>query len=364
MTPIGLTVLVLGAGAGLFALPLLPSFLELRRRQDAQPLRVPSESRVDSRWFAQRFQAFIHQHLDIALAACRRAGVPVEGKLVTGEEYLVLPGGDPFVPSAGESRARRCNRLIASSGTLRLASRLVHEREVYAGDTLHVGDALELRAALALQGVQLAPRVKVQRWIHAGEWLHVAPGCDLRGRASAGVSIVAGGPFAFERLRAESIELGHREYTEGWRGNAGPLREVDPRQLPGFQGMGANRALVDGDVVLPEGSSLSCDLVAWGDVRVGRNCFIRGSLKSHGSVLLGEGCRVDGSLVAQQDLRIGTGCRIRGPVLAERALRIETRCEVGESLRPATICAPEIEIRMGTLVHGVIWATRAGRVVA
>lgn len=364
MTPMTLTVLAVGAGAGLLALPLLPSFRELRRRRDAQPLAVPTESRVDTRWFGQRFGEFARQHLQTPLAACRRAGIPVEGKLMSGEEYLVLPAGDPFVPSEAELRARRCNRLIAGSGSLRLASRLLHEREVYCGDTLHVGEAMELRAALAEQGAHLAAKVKVQRWIHAGEWLHVAPGCELRGRASAGVSIVAGGPFTFERLRAESIELGQRDYTDGWRGNAGPLREIDVRQLPGFQSFTANRALIDGDVVLPDGSSLSCDLVAWGDVRVGRNCYLRGSVKSHGSLLLGEGSRVEGSLVAQQDLRVGTGCRVRGPVLAERALHVETRCELGEALRPATVRARDIEIRMGTLVHGVIWATGTGKVVA
>jgi len=356
-------LLLLLAGGGLFLLPFVPGLLEIRQRRDASALAVHNDARVDIQHFARRFSEFVHGHLEAELRTCQETGDLVQGHVNGGEPFLVLPETDAFLESPDERRAGRTSRLIVAAGDLHLPDHLVFERELYAHKSAHGGVGSRYRALYAEEDVELGEQSIILRWVHAGRALDVGFNCSMFGRASANASIFIHGACAFERMRAPVIELGPREFDEGWREGREELREIDPESLPGFKDRTHRRILIDGDLTLPERSFLDCELVVWGDVHVGKGSRCTGSVKSHGNLVLADGVQIDGSLVSQRGMEIGSGCRVHGPVLAERHLRALGRCQFGRALRPTTIRAESIRLHMGSVVHGTVWATSEGSVL-
>jgi cytoskeletal protein CcmA (bactofilin family) len=350
--------------AAVLLLPLVPGMREIRSRRDTQALTVSAESRVDVRHFADGFRRVVDIQLKELLQQCEQLSATVGGELVGGEPYVLLSGAAPFEPRPQEHASGRCERIVASAGDLRVPEGMDFAREVYAGGSLHGGPGCRYRAVLTEYDLRLAAGSTSLRWVHAGGVLHVEPGCALYGRVSADISILVEGPCRFERMRAPVIELRERSYQEGWRDGRVPLTEVDAATLPCFSNLSAGRALVEGDVEIPPDSVVAFDLVAWGSVRIGQGTHVRGSIKAHRDLVLESGCRVDGSVISQRSIVIADGCYVHGPLLSESRVTIGTRGQFGRAIQPTTVRAPRIEVRLDTVVHGTLWASDVGKVIA
>ncbi|HMZ01888.1 MAG TPA: hypothetical protein PLU79_19740, partial [Burkholderiaceae bacterium] len=75
---------------------------------------------------------------------------------------------------------------------------------------------------------------------------------------------------------------------------------------------------------------------------------------------LGAGGCVDGSVIAQGEIVVGAGVHVPGSVASETAVVLGPGCQVGAPGRPATVCAPRIEVALGVVVHGTVWAGDSG----
>jgi len=351
-------------GAGLFVLPFVPGLREIRQRRDATALEVHTDAATDVRHFAYGFRDWLETHLAETLRRVRETGDREEGRTGGGEEFLAIPETEAFLESPDERAAGQTARILAGAGDLQLPEQLVFERELFARGSILGGADCRYRALLADQDVELAPGSEVTRWVHAGRALVVHPRATLYGRASADGSIFIHGPCRFERLRAPIVELGPREFDEGWREGREELRELRVEDIPHLRDHTGRRVLIDGDFQLPAGAWIDADLVVWGRARLGKGSHCAGSLKAHGDLVLDDGVQVDGSLVSQQEIQVGTGCRLHGPVLAERGMQIGSRCQVGRALTPTTVRADTLTLAMGSVIHGTVWSSHDGQVVS
>ena len=100
-----------------------------------------------------------------------------------------------------------------------------------------------------------------------------------------------------------------------------------------------------------------------GDLKIGRECRLNGSIKSHGRLDLGEGSLARQSLVSERDIVLGAESRVEGPVLAGRRLTLGPRCVAGTRDRPTTVRGETVLLHSGATVHGTLWASRGGEAV-
>jgi predicted acyltransferase (DUF342 family) len=125
----------------------------------------------------------------------------------------------------------------------------------------------------------------------------------------------------------------------------------------------SGRGLANADLKIPPLRQWGGDLVCQGDLELGARCHARGSLKAYGDLGLGAGVRVDGSVVAQGEVLVGAGSTVGGSVVSETAVVLGPGCTIGTPERHATVCAPRIEIALGVVVHGTVWAGASGDAV-
>jgi cytoskeletal protein CcmA (bactofilin family) len=337
------------------ALPFVPAFREMRLHRDASPLAVSRRSRVDVRHFANGLRDFLLARIGWALEEVRESRTPVEGRADGVGSYIVVPSG-------GEVDVEQlAGRIAVGTGDLVIRGDGLVAREVYGRAGLHFEGVVQLRAALAEAGLELADGSTVLRWIHAGKHLVTGRESRLFGRASADEAIFLRAGTVFERLHAPTILVGNGRPREV--GRADPDRRVAPEELAAHVEMQANRALVRGDVRIPEDALVDYDLVAYGELRVGPRTRIIGNVKAHGRIIIEEGAWLEGSVVAVDGIELRPGAYVHGPILSEEDLRIGPDVRVGDLDRPSTARARHIELCERARVHGTLWASEEGRVV-
>ncbi len=338
---------------GWTAVPLLPALVELRRRTDVKPLRVVRASDVDIRHFAHRFRAWLDGALGEPMAACREGGGGAEGSLPDGMRYAVLPDGAPPPLTPDASGPATCPGVVVGCGRLDLPAGALFPHEVYAANSVEVGERTICRAILADGDLRLGRGCWSLRWLHARVSLLAREDCALHGRASANISMRLEQGCRFERLHAPTVAFGAPAPLPPAPVAREPLAASD---IPRLIDDAAGRWLVRGDLELPAGRSVSADLVVTGRLRVGAGALVNGGLKSHGDLVLEDGVEVNGSVVGSRDVRVGRGCRIRGPVIAERDARIGAGTRLGSAERPTTLSVRQLEIEAGAVAHGTVWA--------
>ncbi|MBK6736251.1 MAG: hypothetical protein IPG61_19720 [bacterium] len=360
---VGLAILVfLALVLGWTLLPFIPGWRELTRKSDAEALPVQRRSEVEVRHFAQGFRAYLDRTLKGIMERSRSEGAALTGELADGTPYLVTQGGNADADLAADERAY-CTRLIVAANDLRLPADWVHAGEVYAAGNLTGGARSVYRAAMADGSLTLAAGSASLRWLHAGRALTAGEGCRLCGRVSSDASVHLEPGCGFERLNAPVITFGAAAPAPGPLGvapDAAPLVEADIHGLVDTTG---GRWLVKGDFELPAGRRLEHDLVVDGTVILREGSHLQGSLKSHGRFSAERGVTVTGSIVGQRDVAFGAGCRIGGPIVSEQALTLGAGCVVGSAAAPTTASALDIRIEQGVRCHGTVWAHRRGDVV-
>jgi cytoskeletal protein CcmA (bactofilin family) len=344
-------LLLIAIGTAWAYLPLAPAVRELQEATDIEPVRVVHAA-VDVHHFARGFKAFLEEQLAGPMARCRNLGSDQHGQLDEGIPYSVVTRWDGRTPPLG---------MIVCSRSLSVPARGVFRFEMYAAGSLVGGEMGVFKAVLAERDIEIGPRSVSLRWLHAGLAVRVGPDSRLHGRVSAGRAIELSDGCYFERLNAPRITFGRSVQVASVRVARTPL-DVD--DVPNVVDKEAGRWLVRGEVKLPASRSLETDLVATGDVRVGKDVQIVGSVKSHRDIYLGMGVEVHGSVVARRHVYMSEGCRVHGPVLAENTVFIGAGCSIGSPSMPTTISARRIHVSEGVTTYGTIWAHHEGVVAA
>ena len=350
----------------LVVLPFLPALRELRQKKDADPLRVVSDSEVDIRYFALQFTKFLKIRLGDAMTACAESGTPSEGALDDGTPYLIMPNGSGAILSQSEEEARAARRMILSCGDLALPAETMFLPEVFAAGSIQGSERCIYRAILAGQGIDLAAGSLTLRWVHAGGPVRIGERSVLYGRISSDERIDVDPGCSFERLYAPRIVFGadRRAHGVDTPDGARERRELQPDDLPNLIDDAAGRWLYEHDLEIPPESRIVADVVATGELVVGGDTRIEGSIKSREPLRLEPGTEITGSVVSGGDLSIGMECRIGGPVIAEGNIRIESGAVIGTAASLTTVSGEGITIDTGVTIHGTIWAHTAGKVAS
>jgi predicted acyltransferase (DUF342 family) len=227
-----------------------------------------------------------------------------------------------------------------------------------ASGTVQVGAGAVLAGSLAAAGeIYLAAGTEAQGSVISEHAIVLGAGC------------VIGTPGAHATVRAPRIELGRGVVVHGtvWSGRHRLMVDTAP---PGPIVIGhdepvrwdpiAQRGQAMQSLELPARAHHQGDLVCQGDLQIGERSRILGSLKAHGDLSVAAGTRIEGTLVAPGRIVLGAGCQVIGPVMSETAVEIGPGCVIGAPDHPATVCAPAIEVSVGVVVHGTVWAGHSG----
>ena len=192
----------------LLLLPFLPSIIEIRRKLDAQPLRVTQSYDVDIHHFANRFREYIHTHFAQDLADSGTQAQSKQGNLEDGSHYCLLGSEAAVSLDEAERSAQVTNKLFVASAGLTLPGAMTYLNELYAADIIKGADENIYRALLAGADIELGRDSMLLRWMHAAGDISVPRGCVLYGRVSAGKRIVIATQSRFRRLHAKDILFG------------------------------------------------------------------------------------------------------------------------------------------------------------
>jgi cytoskeletal protein CcmA (bactofilin family) len=340
----------------MFVLPLVPAFVELKRKSDASPLNVVQQHAGEIRHFANSFRTYI-QVLEPTLQQCVAAGATASGIMPDGVEFLALGRGDDSQTLPIQQPGAVCPVTIAAGSDLVVPPEITFLRDVYAGGRFKGGDNNSYRAILGEKDVHLGRSSRVTRWVHAVGEFSADHDCKLSGRISSDSGIRLQGACNFLRLNAPQIETGHIMPGED------PTR-LSPEDQANAGSEVVQRFLYDGDFEVHAGEVVSGNIVARGKLQIGSGARICGSVKSVGDMVLGAGVSVQGSLISGKQMLIGPDCAVNGPIIAERALHISAGTRCGSFQHPTTVSAPRIEAEEGVAVFGTLWAREHGEVVA
>ena len=344
----------------LLLLPFVPGMLEVRRKLDAQPLRVVRGYDVNIHHFANRFRQYIQTHFAEELADMHTPEQK-EGGLEDGSRYCLLGTQAVVSFEEAERNTQVTNRLFIAAQDLNLPGAMTYLNELYASGGIVGADEDIYRALLAGADIELGQNSMVLRWMHAAGEIRAAAGCILYGRVSADERIVIAAGSRFRRLNARAILFG----TQAPVSPAAPARhEIKPEELGVKVEVAAGRWLIEDDLTLPDHSRVHADLVVVGALTLGKHCEIHGSIKSHQTLHIQAGCAIHGSVVCMQDIRIDAETRLKGPLVSEARINLAANCEIGSTTKPTTISADEIYIQVDCLAHGTVWARSVGQVDA
>ena len=344
----------------LLLLPFVPGMLEIRRKHDAQPLRVVRGYDVNILHFANRFREYIDTHFASDLATIPTSEVK-EGGLEDGSRYALLGANAQVQIDEHEGHSQVTNKMYIAAQDLTLPGAMTYLNELYAGGAIQGADEDIYRAMLAETNIELGRDSMLLRWMHAASEIHAGSGCILYGRVSAGERIVIAKQSQFRRLKAREIIFGERAPQIP----ALPAgRYLKPEELPVKVEVAAGRWLIEDALSLPDNSIIHADLVVVGKLLLGKQCEIHGGIKSHNVLHIGEGCAIHGSVVSRRDIHIASDVKIKGPLISEAQINIAANCEIGHVTIPTTITAENIHIQPDVLTHGTVWARAGGMVDA
>jgi predicted acyltransferase (DUF342 family) len=124
------------------------------------------------------------------------------------------------------------------------------------------------------------------------------------------------------------------------------------------------RLRVEGDFALPAGETLDANIIATGELHIGRGARLLGSAKSYKDTVIDEDACVHGSIVCGGTVWLGPRTFATGPVMAENDVLMARGARVGSPDAPTTISSSGANIAAGCQLHGTVWARVRGNIEA
>ncbi len=308
---------------GVATLPLLPALRELRRPRDDQPLSIDLASVRDPRQAGREIRA--------ALGTLTGDGRDA----IAADSDLLLDNGRSVVT-------------VTCGGVLDVAEARVSR--AYARGNARIGRHASLGAIATDGWLMLADGAAVQAAADAEEGIMAGERCSLGMSAACGGVLELALGSSFRRLWGHPIvAVGKVEHEP---------EEADPPTIEDVVVWGKRR------LSLPTGYVADRDIVVHSDVRIGRGCRVKGSVKAHGSILVMPGAVIEGNLVARKDIHVLGEAALSRNLFAERDLILGPGATVGEWGGYKTAYAGRrVRIARGARVFGALIAHRGGAVV-
>lgn len=243
------TLFLFALTMAMFAVPLLPALLELRRKD------VPA-------------LAIDRQNNGSAAYAALRA---LQGQ-----------GG---APEAGDQHIEPHSQVDSVACT---------------GD-LHIGRGAQVGSAHA-QNVYLAPQAAVRQVASAAHTLCVLPGCQFRWLDAPTILFAAMDASGPTDANVSQSSQSQRDAGRDWKQEK--FTRIEGNWVPDPRKTIRGDHVVMQDVDLPPGCTVFGSIKAYGDIVVGANSFVLGSLFAKGNVELSSAAQVCGVVSAGQQVRL------------------------------------------------------------
>ncbi|HSZ62530.1 MAG TPA: hypothetical protein VK828_12065 [Terriglobales bacterium] len=362
--PLALTTVT----AVLVALPVTPALYELWKRSDASPLPT---SRHDGRIanFADVLQTRLEPLRPQLERCCAERNVSRAS--LAGMEILLV-GTDKFDFDLEQTQG--VSTLMIGAEAQIPAGKVV-DADVYADGPMVLGEKAALRAAYGCDDIILGENSTVLRWLHGDGNIYLRPRSAVYGRLSAGHAIHLERGCAFQHMHAPEILTVNSGDTRALATSAPhaceaqkdikDIEENAGRALAGDQFTTSRpRLRVEGDFSLPPGETLDANVIATGELHIGRGARLLGSAKSYKDTVIDEGACVYGSIVCGGTVWLGPRTFAAGPVMAENDVLISRGARVGSLDAPTTISSTGANIAAGCRLHGTVWARVRGNIEA
>ena len=338
----------------LFLLPLLPTLIELRLREDIQPVAVDPANAGNIDYFAESFLDFITPAI-----ADFQAG---KTQRLIDQDYSLFRDDTGFDADAAEMLQSIRHRITIGLGSLHLPAEVYFSQEIFSQKNIDCGERSRLRSVLAIGNLHLGGDSQLLRWAHARN-ISVDSGCLLLGRVSAEAELVLQPRCEFTRLNAQTITVAS-EPGSPIADSQQPLAPTTEVTMLRERADRSGRVLWEGDLDFPEFGFWRGDLIVRGNALIRVNAQISGSIKVYGDIQIEPGAGIDGTLVCNGDIHIAEQCRLKGPVVSEQQITIDQHTRIGNPDTPTTVTAPSILVVAGVTVHGSLWARNRGKTLA
>lgn len=357
--PLALTTVT----AALLALPVTPALYELWKRGDASPLPT---SRHDGR--IANFADVLQTRLEPLRPQLERCCTDreVSRTSLAGMEILLV-GTDNFDFDSEETQGITT---LMFSDAARIPAGKVVDADIYADGPLNLGEGSALRAAFGRDDIILGKNSTVLRWLHGEGNIYLRPGSTVYGRLSAGQSIRLERGCAFQHMHAPQIQTIDSDDTRSLATSEAHVCQAQKDLEENAEQAVAEdmftssrpRLRVEGDFALPPGETLDANVVATGELHIGRGARLLGSAKSYKDTVVDEDACVHGSIVCGGTVWLGPRTFASGPVMAETDVLIARGARVGSPDAPTTISSSGAHIATGCQLHGTVWARVRGSI--
>ncbi|MCW5943517.1 MAG: hypothetical protein KIS66_14890 [Fimbriimonadaceae bacterium] len=325
----------------LILLPFFPGLIELRSPKDDLPLRIDMEYIRDPRYFALAFRQRVQENLTREAQGGPGARPRLQPMVTLG------PGTN-------------------TSGTIMALDHIEVGRGSKLGDAYSYGDLRiaeqsEIESAAADGSLLIESDSVIRGWIDSEGDATVGNGVNLGVSASSASTLTIGERCEFQRLWGLPVRTSEEPVS----------RYVPdfPRDREEIIGKDSGVEIEDAarwssrDMTIPAGSTVGRDLVAYGDVRIGANSIVLGTVKSRGVVTLDEGVIIEGSVIGQRGVNCIGNATIFGNVFSSRDVELGPGTVVGRPQAFKTVFSQtRVLLARGVEVFGWIVSEEGGTV--
>ncbi len=318
-------------------LPLLPGLLELRRGQDDDPLKIDTGYARDPRFLGKSMRNkmtpfFTDTEGEDRVPFLNRKGefASVVDSLDVGDHSHI----DDIVLSRGAFSVGDHSALL----------------DVYAKGTVYVGASSRLRTLAADGNAIFGPGTQVIRWIDVDADCMIGDGSELGQSVTASGRLRLGDDVSFNRLFGRPIVVDGNQRAEIRAMSSAPMaysKVTDRRRVAALS--------------VDPGTTYDTHIVATGDVEIGEDAVVTGSIKAGGNVIVRRGGRVLRNVVARGNVIVEPDGSIFGHIFADHDVTLHEGALVGERHAPKTLHSlGATSMASGASIFGWLIAERGG----
>lgn len=324
-------------------IPFIPGWIELKRPKDADPLPIDMEYTKDPFFFGTRFAGLLLDNL------------PASDELES-REYVIRLSRPETVLVKKESWRNLESRthvkpLLYVDGGMEVGDKARFDKEVFVSGDVSIGEYAEMQALLCHGSLTLGRGARVRRWLDGrGAKVLIGPDCDLGRNTVSSRLLELGEGVRFIQLYGMPIHTYSAPLSMHLRTMTGDLREA---------------ALVVADqwFSVPRDTQLRCNIVCRQNLKLYSGCTVEGDIKGYHAVELEDDVTVNGNIVAEGDIVIGRACRVTGNLFSQGSIVVNAGSSVGaEGSVRSLVGKRKIELSCDVVVYGFIAAENGGRV--
>ena len=320
----------------LFILPFIPTFVEIIRKADTDPLYIPMSYIRNPRYFAESFKHILGQATNGFTL-----GQGMHNVKLSKEESLEIR------PSININDATGINHLILVQGDLVSGRGVKINKEAYITGDVSIGPDNLIQALFAEGRVNLAQGVRFWRWLDAKDDIFTAEDCNLGISATSIKKIHLGENCVFRRLFGQPITTGNSKIN---------FENIIDTTCPNEQLFIAQMDFVrKKDDSVPPKTVENENVVFTKDVQIGHGSIFRGNLKGYGRIVLEEDVTVNGNILADGDIIIGRNAVISGNIFSQASIYISEGALISRPHKIKSIIAKKaVHIENDVTIYGYV----------